>query len=68
MHLIRLLISGIRVLRESIVPVRVVPMAEFLIRSGAETDCETDYGESPLSVASPMGRLGRCEIAPRCWR
>lgn len=36
---------------------RLVPMAEFLIQHGAETDCETDYGESPLSVASLMGRF-----------
>ncbi|MHB8954462.1 MAG: ankyrin repeat domain-containing protein [Pirellulaceae bacterium] len=36
---------------------RLVPMAECLIRNGAEMDCETDYGESPLSVASWQGRF-----------
>jgi ankyrin repeat protein len=36
---------------------RLVPMAEFLLQNGAETDCETEYGESPLSVASLMGRF-----------
>lgn len=35
----------------------LVPVAEFLVRSGAEIDCVTDYGESPLSVASFQGRF-----------
>jgi ankyrin repeat protein len=35
---------------------RLVPMIELLATCGAETDCETEYGESPLSVASHFGR------------
>jgi ankyrin repeat protein len=33
----------------------LVPMIEFLVKHGAEIDCETEYGESPLSVASRLG-------------
>lgn len=36
---------------------RLVPMIELLVTCGAETDCETEYGESPLSVASHFGRF-----------
>ena len=54
---------------------RLVPMAEFLIQHGAETDCETDYSESPLSVASLMGRFDAVKVllaagadpSPLCW-
>jgi ankyrin repeat protein len=35
----------------------LVPMANFLVKHGAVIDCQTDYGESPLSVASGMGRF-----------
>ena len=35
----------------------LVPMIEFLAKNGAEIDCETKYGESPLSVASRLGRF-----------
>ena len=35
----------------------LVPMIEFLVGSGAETDCETEYGESPISVTSRLGRF-----------
>ena len=41
---------------------RLVPMIEFLVRCGAETDCETEYGESPLSVASHFGRFDAVEL------
>ncbi|MCB9924928.1 MAG: ankyrin repeat domain-containing protein [Planctomycetaceae bacterium] len=54
---------------------RLVPLAEFLIQHGAETDCETDYSESPLSVASLMGRFDAVKVlldagadpSPLCW-
>ncbi len=36
---------------------KLVPMAEFLVRNGAEMDCETEYGESPLNVASRLGEF-----------
>lgn len=36
---------------------RLVPIIELLLRNGAEFDCETAYGESPLSVASGQGRF-----------
>lgn len=36
---------------------QLLPMTELLLHHGAETDCESDYGESPLSVASLMGRF-----------
>ena len=35
----------------------LVPMIEWLVQHGAEIDCETEYGESPLSVASRLGRF-----------
>ena len=35
----------------------LVPMIEFLVRNGANTDCETEYGESPMSVTSRLGRF-----------
>jgi ankyrin repeat protein len=35
----------------------LVLMADFLVKHGAVIDCQTDYGESPLSVASRMGRF-----------
>lgn len=41
---------------------RLVPMAEFLLQNGAETDSETDYGESPLSVASRLGRFDAVKV------
>lgn len=36
---------------------RLVPMIELLTKLGADTDCETSYGESPLSVSSCFGRF-----------
>ncbi|TWT91185.1 ankyrin repeat domain-containing protein [Neorhodopirellula pilleata] len=36
---------------------RLVPMIELLVKLGAETDCETGYGESPLSVSAHFGRF-----------
>jgi len=41
---------------------RLVPMAEFLVKNGAVIDCETDYGESSLSVASRMGRFDAVKL------
>ena len=35
----------------------LVQMIEFLVKHEAEIDCETEYGESPLSVASRLGRF-----------
>lgn len=35
----------------------LVPMVEFLVQNGADLDRETEYGESPLSVASYQGRF-----------
>jgi ankyrin repeat protein len=35
----------------------LVPMIVLLVKNGAEMDCETDYGESPLSVAAFQGRF-----------
>ena len=43
---------------------KLVPLVEFLVKNGAEIDCETDYWESPLSVASHAGRFD----AVRCLR
>lgn len=39
----------------------LVPMVNFLVANGAKTECETDYGESPLSVASIQGRIDAVE-------
>jgi ankyrin repeat protein len=36
---------------------RLVPVIELLVKLGADTDCETSYGESPLSVSSHFGRF-----------
>ena len=36
---------------------RLVPMIDLLTKLGADTDCETSYGESPLSVSSHFGRF-----------
>jgi ankyrin repeat protein len=36
---------------------QLVPFAEFLVRSGASLNCETKYGESPLSVTARFGRF-----------
>ncbi len=36
---------------------RLVPMINRLVKLGAETDCESKYGESPLSVTSRVGRF-----------
>ncbi|TWU49286.1 ankyrin repeat domain-containing protein [Rubripirellula reticaptiva] len=36
---------------------RLVPMINLLVRLGAETDCETRHGESPLIVSSRFGRF-----------
>ena len=36
---------------------QLVPMIDFLVAEGAAMDCETEYGESPLSVASLFGRF-----------
>jgi ankyrin repeat protein len=35
----------------------LVPMVDFLLKGGAVIDCESDYGESPLSVASRLERF-----------
>lgn len=35
----------------------LLPVAELLVKNGAQIDCETEYGESPLSVASMRGRF-----------
>ncbi|MES2790356.1 MAG: ankyrin repeat domain-containing protein [Planctomycetota bacterium] len=35
----------------------LVPMIELLLKHGGETDHLTAYGESPLSIASRLGRL-----------
>lgn len=35
----------------------LVSVAEFLVKHGAEMNSETEYGESPLSVASRLGRF-----------
>ena len=40
---------------------RLVPMIELLLKLGAETDCVTGYGESPLSVSSHFGRFDAVE-------
>lgn len=40
----------------------LMPMADFLIRKGAATDCESDYGESPLSVVSRQGRFDTVKL------
>lgn len=32
-------------------------MVDFLVKNGAETNCESTYGESPLSVASGFGLI-----------
>ena len=45
----------------------LVPMADFLAKHGAVIDCETDYGESPVSVASRMGRFDIVRTPPRRW-
>lgn len=40
----------------------LIPVIEFLVKNGAEIDCETDYGESPLSVASHLGRFDAVKL------
>ncbi|MCA9108751.1 MAG: ankyrin repeat domain-containing protein [Planctomycetaceae bacterium] len=35
----------------------LVQIVEYLVSNGAEIDCESDYGESPLSVTSHLGRF-----------
>jgi ankyrin repeat protein len=35
----------------------LIPTVDFLVTHGAEIDCQTEYGESPLSVASILGRF-----------
>lgn len=36
---------------------QLVPFTEFLIQNGASINCETQYGESPLSVTACFGRF-----------
>ena len=36
---------------------KLVQVIEFLVNNGAKIDCESDYGESPLSVTSRLGRF-----------
>lgn len=36
---------------------KLVQVVKFLMSNGAEINCESDYGESPLSVASCLGRF-----------
>lgn len=36
---------------------KLVQVVQFLVSNGAEINCESDYGESPLSVASRLGRF-----------
>jgi ankyrin repeat protein len=36
---------------------RLAPIAKQLVEYGANLNCQTDYGESPLSVASRLGRF-----------
>lgn len=40
----------------------LIPMVELLIRRGAELDSTTEYGESPLSVASRFGCFDLVQI------
>lgn len=40
----------------------LIPMARRLIRGGVELDSTTEYGESPLSVASRFGRFDLVQI------
>ncbi len=40
----------------------LVPMIELLLKHGGETDCSTDYGESPLSIASRLGRFDAVKV------
>lgn len=35
----------------------LVQVADLLVKNGAQINCETEYGESPLSVASMRGRF-----------
>ena len=41
----------------------LVPMVELLVGHRAQIDCATDYGESPLGVASFQGRF-ECRQVP----
>ena len=41
---------------------QLVPMINLLLELGANTDCETSYGESPLSVSSNFGRFDAVEV------
>jgi ankyrin repeat protein len=36
---------------------RLIPIIELLVEHGANVDCETDYRERPISVASRLGRF-----------
>src|SRR5262245_55765527 len=36
---------------------KLLPVVALLVTSGATLDCETDYGESPLSVALRLNRF-----------
>ncbi|MBN2290845.1 MAG: ankyrin repeat domain-containing protein [Pirellulales bacterium] len=40
----------------------LVPMVDLLIEHGADVNCESDYGESPLIVASRRGRFDAVRI------
>ncbi|MEM6689721.1 MAG: ankyrin repeat domain-containing protein [Planctomycetota bacterium] len=41
---------------------QLVPMTQLLTRLGADVDCETNYEESPLSVASQFGRFDAVNV------
>jgi len=41
---------------------QLVPMIKLLVAHGAETDCETEYSESPLSVSSYFGRFDAVKV------
>ena len=41
---------------------QLVPMIKLLIRLGSDMDCETSYGESPLSVSSHVGRFDAVRV------
>ncbi len=40
----------------------LIPVAAFLVQNGAEINCETEYGESPLNVASRLGRFDAVKL------